>query len=191
VGDLLPCPFCGETPEVYPRRPEIEGDAFGQVRCENDDCQAKPVVNDGEDCADDRGSDLYKLAAIKRWNRRALPLPSQGLPVAWMARAENGNIRLWVREESAKVHAEAQGLVLEPLYADPAPSQGLGEGWVLVPREPTEEMLRAAWAMTVKVTPEERMLMELGDSRSAFHGKMKRRYRAMISAAPPLSGGSK
>lgn len=66
----LPCPFCGKLPEVYPKDPSREGNAFGQVRCENDRCQAQPVVNDGALSADERGSAAYKRLAIRRWNRR-------------------------------------------------------------------------------------------------------------------------
>lgn len=81
--ELLPCPFCGSIPDVFPKRPEIEGNAFGQVRCSNNDCSAKPCVNDGEDRADDRGSDAYKMAAIKIWNTRApSPEPVKGDDVA-------------------------------------------------------------------------------------------------------------
>lgn len=65
-----PCPFCGSLPKVYPTRPEIEGNAFGQVRCENQRCAANPVVNDGALIADERGPDKYKELAIRRWNRR-------------------------------------------------------------------------------------------------------------------------
>lgn len=66
----LPCPFCGVTPGVYPTRPDLEGNAWGEVQCVNDDCPAKPSVEDGADCSDNRGSDAYKQAAIKRWNTR-------------------------------------------------------------------------------------------------------------------------
>lgn len=65
-----PCPFCGKPPEVYPKRPEIEGNAFGQVRCEYSRCVANPVVNDGAFSSDNRGSSAYQAAAIRRWNRR-------------------------------------------------------------------------------------------------------------------------
>ena len=66
-----PCPFCGAAPEVRPKDPETEGDAWGEVACVNPECPAQPSVQDGEDVADERGSDAYKAAAIKRWNRRA------------------------------------------------------------------------------------------------------------------------
>lgn len=66
----LPCPFCGWPPAVLPLRPKKEGNAWGAVECVNDDCPAKPRVEDGEDVADERGSDAYKAAAVTRWNRR-------------------------------------------------------------------------------------------------------------------------
>lgn len=75
--NLKPCPFCGNMPNVYPHPEDVAsyhmGNAFGSVECANDDCPAQPCVQDGEDSADDRGSELYKQAAIKRWNRRAAP----------------------------------------------------------------------------------------------------------------------
>ncbi len=67
----LGCPFCGTAPVVYPKNPEREGNAFGQVRCETDDCPGQPVVNDGADVCDERGSDAYKALAVTRWNTRA------------------------------------------------------------------------------------------------------------------------
>lgn len=67
----LPCPFCGRAPTVLPENPTVEGGAWAQVRCFNTACPAKPWVRDGEDTADDRGSDAYKASAIKRWNTRA------------------------------------------------------------------------------------------------------------------------
>lgn len=65
------CPFCGELPFVGPHDPNLEGNAFGYVECQNEECAANPSVEDGESACDDRGSDFYKNAAIIRWNRRA------------------------------------------------------------------------------------------------------------------------
>jgi len=62
-------------------------------------------------------------------------------------------------------------------------SQVRGDRWALVPREATDAMMDAAWAVTVAVTPEERMLLTLGDNRQAFRLKAARRYRAMVDAA--------
>lgn len=72
--ELKPCPFCGTVPSVYPKRPEIEGDGFGHVRCENDDCPAQPCVNaytSGPDTLE-----AHKAAAIALWNRRSAPRPA-------------------------------------------------------------------------------------------------------------------
>lgn len=63
------CPFCGGTPTVYPLNPEKDGDAWGAVGCANDNCPAKPYVEDGEDISDERGTEAYKQIAIKRWNK--------------------------------------------------------------------------------------------------------------------------
>lgn len=70
--DLLCCPFCGVNPETGPENPEKVGDAFGFVRCMNEDCPAQPTVDDGEEIADERGTAKYIQAAVKRWNKRAI-----------------------------------------------------------------------------------------------------------------------
>ncbi len=67
----LPCPFCGKDPIVLPETPEEGGTAWAQVECVNPKCPSKPKVKDGEEIADDRGSDAYKRIAISRWNQRS------------------------------------------------------------------------------------------------------------------------
>jgi len=73
----LPCPFCGEAPVVWPKHPEVEGDAWADVVCDNERCPTfrdghghGVQVGDGEDVSDERGSDAYKAVAIARWNTR-------------------------------------------------------------------------------------------------------------------------
>jgi hypothetical protein len=72
-------------------------------------------------------------------------------PVAWMAFADNGNIRIWAGKNNlgAKEAAEKDGLVLQPVYTHPTPSLpavvAVPEGYALVPIKPAIEMLDAAW----------------------------------------------
>lgn len=71
MTEPLPCPFCGLQPVIIPTDPAKEGNAWGEVRCVSSQCVAKPSVRDGVGVSDERGSDAYKEAAIKRWNTRA------------------------------------------------------------------------------------------------------------------------
>lgn len=64
------------------------------------------------------------------------------------------------------------------------------EGWVLVPKEPTEAMLDGAWNATVSATAEARMATQLGESRRAHDIKCAQRYRAMLAASPKPEGAS-
>jgi hypothetical protein len=72
----LPCPFCGAPPFVGPEDPKTEGDAWAVVECRNADCHAAVGVeihDIGDEEAGRSGrelSDLYKAAAVARWNER-------------------------------------------------------------------------------------------------------------------------
>lgn len=66
----LPCPFCGAEPDVQPINPSIQGNCWGMVECHNPECPAQPTIHDGILVADNRGSDEYINAAIRRWNIR-------------------------------------------------------------------------------------------------------------------------
>jgi len=74
-----PCPFCGEPPQVLPSAEDVasgrEGSAYGRVICMYGGCPTYSrirgegvFVDDGEPCADERGSEEYKRLAVKRWN---------------------------------------------------------------------------------------------------------------------------
>lgn len=85
---LKPCPFCGKAPHVYPKKPETEGNAWGEVCCENVCCPTYDAIAgrgvrvlDGAIQSDERGSMAYKTAAIRRWNRRVPSATPQG-PIA-------------------------------------------------------------------------------------------------------------
>lgn len=66
----LTCPFCRKEPKVMPSNPELDGDAWGEVRCVNRKCHAQPNVVDGSNVSDMRGPGAYKDMAIKKWNKR-------------------------------------------------------------------------------------------------------------------------
>lgn len=100
----LGCPWCGEAPEVYPKNWRVEGNAFGQVRCENDDCPAQPVVNDCEGVCDERGSEAYKQAAIRKWNTRT---PSEAVLVEALEALVDG--RAGARNNAKNILAAAKG----------------------------------------------------------------------------------
>lgn len=73
AADPLPCPFCGKPPEVGPKDPLREGNAWGYVACVNEKCPAENlVVRDGATVSDERGSKAYQRLAINRWNRYRL-----------------------------------------------------------------------------------------------------------------------
>lgn len=74
---IRPCPFCGTTPELRPKNPMREGNAWGAVVCVNKACPTfNSVMNegvsvrDGIDVSDDRGPASYIAAAVNRWNVR-------------------------------------------------------------------------------------------------------------------------
>jgi DNA-directed RNA polymerase subunit RPC12/RpoP len=66
MTEPINCPICGKRPLVKPVNPDDEGNAWGEVVCHQDDHHLS--ILDGEEVADERGSDAYKEAAILRWN---------------------------------------------------------------------------------------------------------------------------
>lgn len=65
----LCCPFCGKAPEILPKNPEREGDAWGEAACVNEQCPAQSRVVDGAEC-ELGSSEAHKNLAIDRWNKR-------------------------------------------------------------------------------------------------------------------------
>ena len=78
---------------------------------------------------------------------------------------------------------EALRLAITALSHPPAPP----EGWVMVPREPTDKMLKAAFVAMNQTPAAEWKAMKAANlsPRAISDAKMAPRYRAMISAAPP------
>jgi len=67
--EILPCPFCGETPDENSLKTDESG-KWGRVSC----CCEGPETRTGYD-----GPDAWKADAIMEWNRRATPQPA-GVP---------------------------------------------------------------------------------------------------------------
>ena len=73
VGELpalLPCPFCGTHPSIGPKRPDLEGNAWAFVQCEDACCFAQPRVESHEESGEDCAA-LNRRDAIVKWNTRA------------------------------------------------------------------------------------------------------------------------
>jgi hypothetical protein len=66
----LPCPFCGESPVVWPKDDLTQGKGWATVTCRNSECPAKPSLAD--DLPYDPKLPLtdYQQSAIRRWNTR-------------------------------------------------------------------------------------------------------------------------
>lgn len=80
--------------------------------------------------------------------------------------------------------------ILSLLQARQANGAGSAEGWKLVPVEPTDAMLKAAF-VAMNETPSgtwKRMKEEGVTPRRLFDVKMVPRYRAMIAATPASAG---
>lgn len=65
------CPFCGEPPIIEPIDWRAEGDAWGAVTCENDECPVKPSLRNWLNTSQSgaKSHHLQKIAAIRAWNK--------------------------------------------------------------------------------------------------------------------------
>lgn len=117
---LLPCPFCGESPKAHQN--DLAHNLW-RYRCEN--CDAGPHGAIGTD------------AAAEAWNRRAALAAQPEKP----AQACSVNHDDYVgRCPRCKMSLPSIREKLAQQSAHPT------DGWVTVPREPTEEMLAAVRA---------------------------------------------
>lgn len=158
---LEPCPFCGgqEHETAY-------SDAGWQIQCHAWTCRSATGIHQSE------------AEAIAAWNRRAY-LAATKPPLAqefeaWKSRARNAGAE--VNETpfgTVTTFRHMDELVAFALASPPMP--GRGEGFVLVPVEPTEEMLQAGL----------RELQEnLGDMSVIVRDPLFC-YRAMLAASRP------
>lgn len=109
----LPCPYCGTAPEVYPKRPELEGYTFGQVRCEADDCAANPVVHSRNVEHAEATVDDYRADAIGMWNTRLFRIAGQGDFIPCLIYHEHlDQSHIWLGDGPAIIGQEA---VVRPL----------------------------------------------------------------------------
>lgn len=67
----LPCPWCKEVPTVEPIDWAAEGDAWGAVSCENDDCLVKPSLKNWANIRAHgaSGSRQQQRIAVRLWNK--------------------------------------------------------------------------------------------------------------------------
>jgi hypothetical protein len=74
TGIVLPCPFCGEKPDVnkYYMPSSVE------ISCSNDNCHVRPSVNESVRCVEQKGETVsYKpmfewhwQSVLDKWNIR-------------------------------------------------------------------------------------------------------------------------
>lgn len=69
-ADPLPCPWCQEVPIVEPIDWRAEGDAWGGVTCENDDCLVQPSLKNYANikAGQASGSLQQQRIAVRLWN---------------------------------------------------------------------------------------------------------------------------
>lgn len=169
---LLPCPFCGGEAHLF--------DGYW-VECTKCGCQTP---------------ETFEEVAIAAWNRRTPPAAVPE-PWGWLC---NGKGDGW--EERDKVVRDPKLIAryrerpdlwrIEPLYLGSQPA-AVPDGWVMVPKEPTPEMLFAAtspesyWIGHPEAPPE-----SIERWRQCHRADAARKYRSMISAAPaaPTDGGN-
>lgn len=105
----------------------------------------------------------YVLAAADAYRKR------HAKPKGWMHSATGT-----LHETEAEVHLADGDERAVPLYTHAAPAPQIPDGWVLVPKEPTDAMCEAAW--------ESDATDYVGEHKRIHRADLA--YKAMLAAAP-------
>lgn len=160
---LAQCPWCGSDALPATRDPvRPDEQPTHHIRCRA--CHATGPRKDNREAA----RDAWNASPVSHTSQNDAQVSRE--PVAWRYRTRAD--QPWQLYEHEPVLGYAY---CEPLYTSPH-SRDIPEGWVLTPREPTEEMLLAACA---KAAEEQCRPIPI---RKQDAGEL---YDAMISAAPP------
>lgn len=141
-----------------------------------------PTIDSGDILADARAAAMFALRL------REQPAGRQGEVVAWTTVDESGR-GPWIEGyPSPEVFKEAEDIGQEVVYRCPTPTAapvGVPDGWVLVPREPTPEMLSAVEGSTcsVRIAEDDSAEYPLSEDECAEI------YRNMLAAAPSAPQG--
>lgn len=129
---LLPCPFCGDEARVF--YVDRRGTDFYGVECINENCPIGAITD--VDCR--RTS---RDEAISAWNNRAEP-QAMGVDVEdLVTKLEEEGIDLYYDDFAINERGK------EMLRQHLASAKGVGEGYVVVPREPTDAMVESGFGM--------------------------------------------
>lgn len=153
--ELLPCPFCGS--KAVTDKFKAAGVHQTLVRCTGCNLQIQNAD--------------YKASAIERWNTRSKQPAPVGVEKLKREASELKTVYLTDNAHHAEVLADRERLIDHLASRGLLRAQTAGD-FVMVPREPTEEMQKKF--LTLKP------YIELVVSSFEF----KKRYQAMLSAAP-------
>lgn len=72
MADLLPCPFCGNEPRVFPINPKRDGDAWTAIECAN--CASDQMGEQSVVRVAVYADSGHRERAIILWNTRTPPI---------------------------------------------------------------------------------------------------------------------
>lgn len=70
TAELLPCPFCGRQPKVFPADADVEGNAWTAIECAN--CVTSPPNTQSVARVTHYAESGHFEAAVTAWNTRAV-----------------------------------------------------------------------------------------------------------------------